>query len=179
MVRAAYSFGHRKLNGRPNLLRAALYEDSDDASPANTQDEVLILECNLDDTTPELVGCLFDQLLEAGALEVFTTPVLMKKQRQGILLTILCRPGDREKILDLIFNESTTFGIRERLEMRTILERSFQTVQTPFGEVRVKVGMRGGAVVTASPEIEDCRAIATEKGVAVRTVYEAAKKEMG
>lgn len=169
-VKTAYSFGHRKLNGRPNLLRATFYESSED----NTSDECLVLECNLDDTTPELVGCLFDQLLEAGALDVFTTPVFMKKQRQGILLTVLCVPGDREILLDLIFRGSTTFGIRERLEKRSLLERSFQTLETPYGEVRIKIGKRNGEVVTASPEIEDCRKRAKESGVPVRNVYDAA-----
>lgn len=173
-VEIAYSFGHRKLSGRPNLLRATLYEQAEDA----TQDECLVLECNLDDTTPELVGCLFDQLLEAGALDVFTTPVFMKKQRPGILLAILCLPADRTRMLDLVFRESTTFGIRERLEKRSILERSFQTVETPYGAVRIKLGRRGGKVVTASPEIEDCRKCAAERGVAVRNVYDAALSDL-
>jgi len=175
--KTAYSFGHRKLNGRPNLLRATLYESgSDGTSTSNNEDEVLVLECNLDDTTPELVGCLFDQLLERGALDVFTTPVQMKKQRPGMLLTVLSRPFDREEMLDLIFAESTTFGVRERLEKRTVLERSFHVVETPFGEVRIKIGARNGETVTASPEIEDCRKLAKENGIAVRVVYEAAKK---
>jgi uncharacterized protein (TIGR00299 family) protein len=173
-VKTAYSFGHRKLSGRPNLLRATLYESSED----QTADEVLVLECNLDDTTPELVGCLFDQLLEAGALDVFTTPVLMKKQRPGILLTVLCLPSQRAIMLDLIFAESTTFGIREHLSKRTVLERSFKTVKTPFGEIRLKLGQRNGAVVTTSPEVEDCRKAAKAHGVPVREVFEAAKKEV-
>jgi len=183
--RTAYSFGHRKLNARPNLLRATLYETGGRRSveapneqhgsagvlPSIGMDEVLILECNLDDTTPELVGCLFDQLLDAGALDVFTTPVFMKKQRQGILLTVLCIPADRSTMLDLIFQESTTFGIRERLEKRTVLERSFQIVDTSYGEVKVKVGQYKGKVVTISPEIEECRALAREKGISVEQVY--------
>ncbi len=169
-VRAAYSFGHRKLNDRPNLLRATLYEASEDV----TTDECFVLECNLDDTTPELVGCLFDQLLEAGALDVFTTPVFMKKQRQGILLTVLCIPSARKKMLDLIFRESTTFGIRERLEKRTILERSFESVETPYGKVRIKMGRRNDEIITASPEIEDCRKCAEESGVPVKKVYDVA-----
>jgi len=168
-VCSAYSFGHRKLNGRPNLLRATLYETGEESV-----DEVLVLECNLDDTTPELVGCLFDQLLEAGTLDVFTTPVFMKKQRQGILLTVLCVPSDRETMLDLIFRESTTFGVRERLEKRTVLERHFQTLETPYGKVRVKVGRCNGETITASPEIEDCRTRAGECGVPVEEVYRAA-----
>lgn len=168
-AKTAYSFGHRKLNSRPNLLRATIYESTED----NTTDECLVLECNLDDTTPELMGCLFDRLLEADALDVFTTPVFMKKQRQGILLTVLCLPSDRDKMLDLIFRESTTFGIRERLEKRTILERSFQTVETPYGEVRIKMGHRSGEIITASPEVEDCRKCAVESGVPVKKVYDA------
>lgn len=170
VVKTAYSFGHRKLNGRPNLLRATLYESAED----KTADEILVLECNLDDTTPELVGCLFDSLLEAGVLDVFTTPVQMKKQRPAMLLTVLCAPSDRDKMLNLIFAESTTFGIRERLEKRTILERSFQTVKTTFGDVRIKIGKRAGQIVTASPEIEDCRKCAAEGGVPVKNVYDAA-----
>jgi len=169
-VATAYSFGHRRLRHRPNLLRATLFELKDD----KTAEECLVLECNLDDMTPELVGCLFDQLLDTGALDVFTTPVFMKKQRPGILLTVLCTPGEREKILALIFRESTTFGVREHLAKRTVLERSFECVNTPFGEVRIKLGKRYGAVVTASPEIEDCRKCASEGGVPVKNVYDAA-----
>ena len=101
-------------------------------------------------------------------------PVFMKKQRQGILLTVLCLPADREKMLNLIFRESTTFGIREHLSKRTVLERSFQTLETPFGTVRIKTGKRNGELVTASPEIEDCRKCATERGVPVKKVYDAA-----
>jgi len=172
--RTAYSFGHRKLKNRPNLLRASLYESAED----QTADEVLVLECNLDDTTPELIGCLFDQLLEAHALDVFTTPVFMKKQRQGILLTVLCKPSDRACMLDLIFSESTTFGIREHLSKRTVLDRSFEVVHTSYGDVRIKIGKRNGAVVTSSPEIEDCRKRAVEHGVAVRDVFRAATKEI-
>ncbi len=166
-VKTAYSFGHRKLRNRPNLLRASLYEMAED----QTADECLVLECNLDDTTPELVGCLFDQLLEAGTLDVFTTPVFMKKQRPGVLLTVLCIPADREKMLDLIFQESTTFGIREYRSKRTVLERDFQTVKTRLGAVRMKMGRRKGNLITASPEIEDCRRLAQEEGVSVKSVY--------
>jgi uncharacterized protein (TIGR00299 family) protein len=169
-VKTTYSFGHRKLKGRPNLLRATLYKSSED----KTADECLVLECNLDDTTPELVGCLFDQLLDSGALDVFTTAVSMKKQRPGIVLTVLCLPSDRDRMLDLIFNESTTFGVREHLTKRAVLERSFESVDTPFGSVRIKIGLRNGLVVTASPEIEDCRKCAEEGGVPVKNVYDAA-----
>ena len=169
-VNTAYSFGHRRLRHRPNLLRATLYEVADEP----TVDEVLVLECNLDDMTPELVGCLFDRLLAAGSLDVFTTPISMKKQRPGVLLTVLCHPSHRDKLLDLIFRESTTFGVREHLALRTILERNFETVETPFGSVRIKIGRRNGEVVTVSPEIEDCRKCAAQGGMPVKDVYDAA-----
>jgi len=172
----AYSFGHRKLNSRPNLLRATLYEQAGEVPVSGESDEVLVLECNLDDMTPELVGFLYDRLLHAGALDVFTVPIFMKKQRPGILLTVLCAPSGREKILEIIFRESTTFGVREHLCARTILARRFDSVETPFGVVRIKKGMWNEEVVTASPEIEDCRKLAEKHGVAVRAVYEAALK---
>ena len=174
-VKSAYSFGHRTLRGRPNLLRATLYREvADDASGA--PEEVLVLECNLDDMSPEWVGCLFDRLLEAGALEVFTAPVFMKKQRPGILLTVLCLPADRERMIDLLFRESTTFGIRERVERRTVLERSFQRVETPYGTVRLKIGRHNGELRSASPELEDCRRCAAEHGVPLKAVFGAVWK---
>ncbi len=169
-IKTAYSFGHRKLRLRPNLLRATLYEVAEDQAA----DECLVLECNLDDTTPELVGCLFDRLLASGALDVFTVPVFMKKQRPGILLTVLCLPSDRNRMLDLVFRESTTFGVRERLMNRTVLDRSFLPVETPFGTVRIKIGRWCGEIVTASPEVEDCRKCASKGGIPVKNVYDAA-----
>lgn len=170
-AQTAYSFGHRTLNHRPNLLRATLYEPLGSAKTSPAEDEILVLETNLDDTTPELVGCLFDLLLDEGALDVFTAPVLMKKQRQGILLTVLCMPSDRERLLDLIFRESTTFGVRERLERRTVLARTFTSVKTKYGVVKVKRGAYKGVWITHSPELENCRALARENGVTVEQVY--------
>lgn len=171
VVQSGYSIGGRKLKSRSNALRATLYESAgDDAAPATCR----VLECNLDDITPELVGVLTERLLRAGALDVFTTPVQMKKQRPGILLTVLCRHADREAMLDLIFTESTTFGVRETTTQRTVLERRTETVKTPYGDVRVKIGTWKGRDVTVSPEMDDCLARAEEHGVPVRAVYEAA-----
>lgn len=170
--RSAYSFGQRQLKHRPNLLRATLYEG--EAVPSVTEEEVLILECNLDDMTPELIGCLCDRVLEHGALDVFTTPVFMKKQRPGVLLTVMSRNTDRDRMLDIIFEESTTFGIRERVERRTVLARKIETVLTPFGKVGIKIGSRRDRIVTITPELEDCRKRAAESGVPVRKVYDVA-----
>ncbi len=172
-ARTGYSFGHWKLERRPNLLRATLFDSSDQSDPS---DSCLVLECNIDDTTPELIGSLAQQLMEAGALDAFTTAVQMKKQRPGTLLTVLCKPERKPALLDLIFRESTTFGVREYPVTRTTLERRFEEVGTPYGHVRIKIGRWKGADVTFAPEMEDCMLRAREKSVPVRAVYEAASQ---
>ena len=169
--KVGHGFGQRTLKTRPNLLRALLIEPPD-APPA--LHHCLVLETNIDDTTPELIGALAGKLMARGALDVFTIPVQMKKQRPAVMLTVLCAPGDRETMLDLIFTESSTFGVRETLVRRTMLARESRTVETPFGPVRIKVGAWKGRNVTASPEYDDCVKNAESRGVAVKAVYEAA-----
>jgi uncharacterized protein (TIGR00299 family) protein len=171
ILRTGYGFGHFKLNLRPNLLRATLL---DCEKPEKNSGQCLVLECNLDDMTPELIGSLFSRLLEEGALDVFITPVQMKKNRPGAMLTILCSPDKRDKMFDLIFRESTTFGVREHDVRRTVLPRHFETVKTPYGNVRVKIGLWKGKEITRAPEYEDCRKLAEKANVPVRRVYEAA-----
>ncbi|HBA83451.1 MAG TPA: nickel pincer cofactor biosynthesis protein LarC [Verrucomicrobia bacterium] len=171
MVRTGYGFGHRELQGRPNLLRATLFA-APDAAPAT--DTCLVLECNIDDTTPELLGVLTQQLMAAGALDVFTTAIQMKKQRPGILLTVLSPADQKNALLDLIFRESTTFGVREYVAHRTILDRTMTEVSTPYGPIHVKIGHWQGEPVTRAPEMDDCILRAKEKNVSVRAVYEAA-----
>ena len=170
VVRVGYGFGHRALNQRPNVLRAMLLDSDEDAE----SDVCMVMECNVDDGNPELLGVLTESLLAAGALDVFTTAVQMKKQRPGTLVTVLCRPSDRDAMLDLLFRESTTFGVRHYDVDRTTLPRRIETVSTPFGDVRVKVGTWKGHQVTRSPEMEDCRVRARDHGVSVRAVYDAA-----
>lgn len=171
ILKVGQGFGARALNGRPNILRAMLMETMD-VSPDT--DACLALECNLDDLTPELTGSLMKRLLDAGVLDVFLTPAQMKKQRPGILLTVLCRLEQRAAMLDLIFRESTTFGIREYPVQRTVLARRHEFVETPFGRVRVKIGRWKGADITVSPEYEDCLRAAESAGAPVRAVYAAA-----
>ncbi len=167
-----YGIGHRELKSRPNLLRAILLEVQASAN----EDECLVLETNLDDVSPELIGVLSGRLLAAGALDVFAVAAQMKKQRPGVLLTTLARTSDRDALLDLIFRESTTFGVREYTARRTILARRFEAVATPYGEVRIKIGEWKGADVVRAPELEDCVLRAQERGVSVRAVYEAAQR---
>jgi uncharacterized protein (TIGR00299 family) protein len=168
--RIGYGVGHRSLHGRPNLLRAVLLE----TRAASSEDHCLVLETNLDDVTPELVGALTTRLLEAGALDVFTVAAQMKKQRPGMLLSVLCAHAQRETLLDLLFRESTTFGVREYDVRRTVLARRSIRVSTRYGDVAVKLGEWKGAVVTRAPEFEECAARAREHQVPVRAVYEAA-----
>ena len=167
----AYAFGHRELQTRPNLLRAAILQTP--GTPASG-DACLVLECNLDDTVPELLGSLAEQLRADGALDVFYVPAQMKKSRPGTILTVLCRSQDRDRFVDRIFAESTTFGIREHAVRRSTLDRRHVTVNTPYGEVRVKIGSWKGRDITRAPEHGDCARRADEAGVAVRLVYEAA-----
>jgi pyridinium-3,5-bisthiocarboxylic acid mononucleotide nickel chelatase len=172
IVKTAYSFGHHKLEQRPNLLRATLLE----AETASAGGTCLVIECNIDDTTPELLGSLAQQLMEAGALDAFTTSVQMKKQRPGSLLTTLCDPEKKDILLDLIFRESTTFGVREYLTHRTMLERRTVDVNTRYGTIRIKIGRWKGQDVTFAPEMEDCIRRARENNAPVRAVYEAASE---
>lgn len=171
MIRTGYAYGQQTLDRRPNLLRATLLEAPEELKGS---DACLVLECNVDDTTPELLGALSSRLLEAGALDVFTVPAQMKKQRPGVLVTVLCRPGDRESLLDLIFRGCTTFGVREHWTARTMLERRFVEVATEYGPVKIKIGRWRGEDITFAPEMEDCLRIARERNVSARTVYEAA-----
>ena len=166
------AFGQRELLSRPNLLRGMVY----DTGMAADSDRALLLECNLDDMTGELIGHVSEKLLSAGALDVWTAPVFMKKQRPGIVLSCLCRETDRELFRQMIFEETTTFGIREQRIFRTVLRRSFRTVETPYGTIRVKEGALEGRTVTRSPEWEDCRAAAEKNGVPAKDVYRAAQK---
>ena len=167
-----HGFGHRELESRPNLLRVRLTESTPPETAADHS--CLVLECNLDDTIPELVGNLCQSLLRRGALDVYTTSVQMKKQRPGTLVTVLCDDAHRDVLLSTVFQESTTFGVREYTAARTTLARRFEEVATRFGAIRIKVGTWQGKDVTFAPEHEDCVQRAEENDVPVREVYEAA-----
>jgi pyridinium-3,5-bisthiocarboxylic acid mononucleotide nickel chelatase len=123
---------------------------------------------------PELIGSLAQKLMAAGALDVFTTAVQMKKQRPGTLLTVLCHSPQRDALMDLVFTESTTFGIREYATRRTVLQRRRIEVETPYGRIGVKIGAWKGRDVTRAPEHADCARCAGQHAVPIRAVYEAA-----
>ena len=169
LTAAGYGAGTREGRTRPNVFRVLLGEAVEEHGDV---DQIMMLETNLDDTSPEVVGYCTERLLGEGALEVYTVPILMKKQRPGVVLTVLCEVGKATAMEKILFAETTTFGIRRRTVERTKLRRRFVAVATPFGDIRMKVGEREG-VVTASPEYEDCRAAALKHGVALRDVIAA------
>lgn len=142
--------------------------------PAYLTDTVSRLETNLDDCSAEILGAVMSRLFLAGALDVWFTSIQMKKSRPGVMLSVLCEEVAVEALADIIFGETTAFGLRVDKVMRLKLERVFDQVQTPYGEVTVKLGLRDGKVVQRSPEFESCRNVAEAAGVAVRTVFAAA-----
>jgi uncharacterized protein (TIGR00299 family) protein len=169
--RIGYGAGTREYPKFPNVLRAVIGELEMDATPTT----VAVIEANLDDLNPQVFGHLMETALAAGALDIFYTPVQMKKNRPGVLLTLLCAPGDRERMTVMIFRETTTLGVRYREERREVLSRKHIEVKTPYGPIKVKVGVaRDGSVVNYAPEFDDCRAAAAQHQVAVREVQTAA-----
>ena len=142
--------------------------------PGYETDTVTRIETNLDDLSPQILGAVMQQLLAAGALDVWFTPVQMKKNRPGTMLSALCDEGAAEKIADIIFSETTAFGVRVEKIRRLKLTRRFETVKTRHGEVTVKLGFKGERLLQIAPEFESCRAVAERAGVALREVHVAA-----
>ena len=165
-----YGCGTRDLPDRPNVLRVFLGEREDACAAA----PVTVIETNIDDMPAELLATLVQDALDAGARDAFLTPITCKKGRPGHLITVLCDEAKAPAITDVLFAASTTFGIRMRREHRICLAREWKPVETPWGDVRVKIGTRHGRTTAASPEFEDCCRIAHEAGVSTRAVYETA-----
>ena len=146
---------------------------ADDPPPTTSGDEVVVIEANLDDMTPELLGYAMERLLDAGALDVYFTAIQMKKNRPGMLLGVIARPDQASELAQLILRETTTLGVRMRRSERVVAPRRQETVPTPFGPVRVKLKLLGERVV-AAPEYEDCALVARTLGVPLADVYRAA-----
>jgi pyridinium-3,5-bisthiocarboxylic acid mononucleotide nickel chelatase len=167
-----YGLGTRDSGPRPNVLRALLGERKD-TSDAEI-DEIIQIETNLDDLTPELAGAAMERLLAAGALDVFFTSVQMKKNRPGVVLTVLCVEENASELARILLRETTTFGVRMHRARRMKLRRELQVRETPYGSVRIKLGFLGDELVQAMPEYESCREVAQRAGVSVRDVHIAA-----
>ncbi len=179
--KSGYGAGSRDFPGHPNVVRLTVGESASNALAAKTALEtVTALEANLDDLNPQVFGYVMERLFEEGALDAFVMPVQMKKNRLGTLLTVLCKPEDANRLAQVIFSETTTLGVRRRDEMRQTLARRWENVRTPWGEVRMKIASMNGTVANYAPEYEDCRRIAVEHRVPLKTVMsEAARAYLG
>jgi uncharacterized protein (TIGR00299 family) protein len=192
-----FGLGTRDNKTRPNVLRAVLgrtgvapvsnlnsrssekFTSETGATPVQhaldwETDRIAVLETNLDDCTGEILGSFFETALAAGALDVFHTLVQMKKNRPGVLLTVLCAETDADKFNELMLRETTAFGVRKTIAERRKLRRELAGVKTAFGEVTVKIGRLGGKVVQAAPEFESAKKLATQRKVPVKQIYQAA-----
>jgi uncharacterized protein (TIGR00299 family) protein len=170
--RIGYGSGGRDLKEQPNVLRLLVGEA---AAQGAGSDQVCVLETNLDDISGEMIGYCTTRLWEAGALDVYTTAIQMKKNRPGVKLSVLCRGADVAPIESILFTETTTLGVRAWTVSRNVLSRQSHGVETPWGRVEGKVGWLGD-LARFAPEFESCRRIAAEQDVPLRAVYEAAQK---
>ena len=169
-TKVGYGLGKRELFDRPNILRAVLGE----LEKSKSSDRIVELQANIDDLSPEILGAVQARLLKVGALDAFFTPIQMKKNRPGILLSVLCRPSDRQKIQELLFTETSTFGIRYREIERITLDREIVQVQTAFGSIQIKIGSQDGKIFQVSPEFESCNAAAERSQQPLKRIYELA-----
>jgi len=173
LAATGYGAGTRQYKDFPNVLRVFVGET--DAAGA-TSEKLFMIETNLDDASPQLVGYAMERAFSLGALDCFLVPVQMKKNRPGVVVSILCRAAERETLTMMLFDETPTLGVRSYEVERRALEREFVGVETEFGAVNVKVARRGdGSVSNVAPEFEDCRAAALRAGVPLHVVESAAR----
>ena len=179
--RIGYGAGARDLRGHPNLLRLFLGQRIElgsresgvggEAANSDAGEEVVsVLEANVDDMSPQLYGYLVERALAAGALDVTCSSIQMKKNRPGLEVSILCPPERSDALAQLLFDETTTIGLRIYEARRKVLDRELVTVETRYGAVRVKVARRDGRVLNVAPEYEDCQRLAAEKSVPLKEV---------
>jgi uncharacterized protein (DUF111 family) len=170
--RVGYGAGDRELEGRPNVLRVIMGQQSATIAAR----DVVVIECEIDDMNPQIFGSLMDQLHAAGALDVFYAAIQMKKNRPGTLMTIIARPEDRARLVELVFRETTTIGVRYTDMRRECLERETISIETPVGEVRFKIARRDGRVLNAQPEFDDLLRLAREHSRPVKEIQALAAK---
>ncbi|HEV2222987.1 MAG TPA: nickel pincer cofactor biosynthesis protein LarC [Candidatus Acidoferrales bacterium] len=165
-----YGAGSADLPQQPNVLRLMIGESAGSGAEAHWDAPIAVIEANFDDMSPQIYGYFVEQALAAGALDIFSTAVQMKKNRPGQLVTLLCEPSNLKRLIDLIFRETTTIGIRTHEVRRQTLARESVPVDTPLGTIRMKLSRLNGTVLNAAPEYEDCRRIATEQGLPLKEV---------
>jgi len=170
--RVGYGAGERDDPVTPNVLRILIGVEQTVAAG----DRVTVIECEIDDMNPQIFGVVMDRLYAAGALEVFYTPVQMKKNRPGTLLTVVAPPALTPAMTAIVFAETTTIGLRHYEVDRECLDRKIVPVETSIGTIRVKVASRNGQVLNATPEFEDCAQLAAANGLPVKEVQALAMK---
>jgi hypothetical protein len=176
--RIGYGAGAREIPGQSNLARLLLGQSAEPvrAQPGASGDEVVsLIEANVDDMSPQLYGFFIEQALAAGALDVTCTPIQMKKDRPAIQVSVLCTPEKSDALAQMLFEQTTTIGVRIYEARRKVLERELVSIQTPYGAVKVKVAKRGGKVLNVAPEYEDCQRLAKENSVPLKQVILAAQ----
>jgi pyridinium-3,5-bisthiocarboxylic acid mononucleotide nickel chelatase len=172
-----YGAGGAELSEKANVLRLLVGERIESGIVEYGDSSVTVIETNLDDMSPQIYGYVAEKALAAGALDIFSTPAQMKKNRPGLLVTILSEPHNVAPLIDLLFRETTTIGVRTYDVRRKTLDREMVPVETRFGTVRMKVSRMNGSLLTATPEFDDCQVIAAERGVALKEVIAAASFE--
>jgi uncharacterized protein (TIGR00299 family) protein len=172
LEQTGYGAGSREYEKFPNVLRVLIGEEQGMAA----SDECLwMIETNMDDVSPQILGHVMDRAFELGALDCYFTAIQMKKNRPGVLLSILCGPDDRERFMRLLFAETTTLGVRSYAVERRALQRSVVRVETQYGPIDVKVAQLNGHIIKDMPEFEQCRQAALKAGVPLRDVEDAAR----
>lgn len=174
-----YGAGTREYKKFPNVLRVMIGNSEGKTLSSGNTESVSVLETNIDDLSPQILGHVMDKALEAGALDVWFTAIQMKKNRPATKVSVLCFPADEDAMLGLLYRETSTLGVRIQRVERRILDRESRVVSTEFGDVSVKTGFIGGKAVNSQPEFEDLKAAAAANGVSVKTVAEAAMKNLG
>lgn len=169
-----YGAGSADLAEQANVMRILIGESAAQEAAAGPDALVSVIEANLDDMSPQIYGYFVERALAAGALDVFSTPVQMKKNRPGQLVTILCEISNRSPLIDLIFRETTTIGVRTHEVHRQTLNRETVPIETPLGAIRMKVSRMNGTILNTAPEYEDCQRIAAQKGVPLKQVLSTA-----
>jgi uncharacterized protein (TIGR00299 family) protein len=169
-----YGAGTRNPSRFPNVLRLSIGESIAQTDDTIARETVAVLECAIDDLSPQIVAHATQLALEHGALDAMAASVLMKKGRLGTLVTILCRLADAPRFEELLFRETSTLGVRTRTEQRRVLDRAHSTVITPYGEIRIKTAALDGVIIHVQPEYEDCHARAIEHRVPIKQVIDAA-----
>jgi uncharacterized protein (DUF111 family) len=175
VLKTGYGAGGRETAGQPNLLRVLVGEE--EAAETAETESIAVIETVIDDCNPQLLSYVSELLLAAGAWDVYRTTVQMKKGRTGVQMTVLCRPDLAPALQNLLFRETTTIGLRWRLENKVALAREFVEVETSWGKVKIKIARwPDGKIANAAPEYEDCRQLATERSIPLKQVMEEAMR---